>query len=81
MNFILFSEPSPDLFQLGIDKYRNNKEITLTLIKYNRALQLYKLNKGRKDIYIESNPNLLLLLPELNKLFQESKDHFHQKRI
>ena len=79
--FYSVHEPSPDLFQLGIEKYRNKKVITPNLFKIKRALQLYKLNKKRKTIYIESNPNLLLLLPELNKLFKNLKIIFIKREF
>lgn len=72
-DFYSVHEPSPDLFQLGIDKYRYNKEISLSTFKRNRALTLYKFNTSKKKIYIESNPNLLLLLTEINELFQNVK--------
>ena len=79
--FYSVHEPSPDLFQLGIEKYRNKKVITPNLLKIKRSLQLYKLNKDRKEIYIESNPNLLLLLPELNKLFKNLKIIFIKREF
>jgi len=71
--FYSVHEPSPDLFQLGIDKYRNKKTISLRELKRKRSLQLYKLNKSKRNIYIESNPNLLLLLPEINTIFKNVK--------
>jgi len=74
-------EPSPDLFQIGIDKYRSKKEISIKFLKINRALQLYKLNKSHKNVYIESNPNLILLLPELNSLFKNIKIIFIKREF
>ena len=79
--FYSVHEPSPDLFQLGIEKYRNKKEMTPNVLKIKRALQLYKLNKERKAIYIESNPYLMLLLPELNKLFKNLKIIFIKREF
>ena len=79
----LFSvhEPNPDLFHLGVEKYRKKINITLNIMKYKRSLQLYKLNKSSKNIYIESNPNLVLLLPEVNELFKNLKIIFIKRNF
>jgi hypothetical protein len=74
-------EPQPDLFHLGIEKYRLKKYISNGELKRKRVMQLIRLNRLKKNIYIESNPNLILLLPELNKLFKNLKIIFIKREF
>ncbi len=80
-DFYSVHEPSPDLFHLGIAKHRNNQNISISDLKKKRALQLFKLNKHNKEVYIECNPNLILLLPEVNKLFKNLKIIFIKREF
>lgn len=82
-NIYSVHEPSPDLFTIGINKYRLNinKENIIKLIKKARLKQLYRLNKNDINIYIESNPNLILLLSELNKIFKNLKIIFIKREF
>lgn len=68
-------EPKPDLFDVVIEKHRKRKELKQIIRSYKRAriLHFLKLEKSKQEIYIESNPNMLLLLPELNEIFEDLK--------
>jgi len=70
---IAYHEPAPDLFDLGVESIRKNftEKETANRIKQARAPLLKPLNKN--DIYVESNNNLVLLLPTVIKLFPKAK--------
>lgn len=70
-----FHEPKPDLFTLGVQKMRSNLSTGAIVkeIKSNRFRYLTQLRKKKLDIYIESNPFLSLLLPELRIAFPGCK--------
>lgn len=74
-NVLAFHEPAPDLYDIGIDKYRNKNKFfsSKSLLKIARFNQYKKLKKSESKIYIESNPNLSFLLAEIKEFFPESK--------
>lgn len=68
-------EPAPDLFHVGMNKYRKKKSVlgVKGSLKIGRYKEYKKLKKDKKNHYIESNPNLSLLLPEINRFFPNPK--------
>lgn len=68
-------EPQPDFFELSMNKIRDNwndKKIE-EYIKESREKYLIQLSKHRVKYYIESNPFLPLLLPNLKRVFKKAK--------
>lgn len=80
-DFLAVHEPTPDLFHLGVDSFRNQQAITQNQLAIHRARQLKQLNDSGKNIYIESNPNLILMLPELKKFFKNVKIIFMKRQF
>lgn len=74
-NVMSVHEPNPDLFSIGMQKYRSPSSIfgTKSLIKAARYGQYKDLKSKGKNIYIESNPNLAIIIPEIVELFPSSK--------
>lgn len=74
-NVMSVHEPNPDLFSIGMQKFRNPNSIfgTKSLIKVARYGQYKELKNTAKSIYIESNPNLAVLIPEIRELFPSPK--------
>jgi hypothetical protein len=74
-NVLALHEPAPDLFDVGMDKYRypNKFVSTKSQLKKARYSQYKKLIENNFKIYIESNPNLSFLLPEVKKIFPNAK--------
>lgn len=68
-------EPQPDLFDLGIQKYREGKssEACAAYILKERTPMLRSLCAQRTMTYIESNPFASLLLPELLAAYPKAK--------
>jgi hypothetical protein len=68
-------EPYPDLFNIGMGKFRGQNGLFTTQkkIKIARYKQHKKLNKKENEIYLESNPNLAFILPELRQIFPHAK--------
>ncbi len=76
-------EPQPDLFYLGVNRFRKNYSQFKTYIKlkWARAGYLSHLQKHNKKVYIESNPNLVLLLPAAKQLFPNLKIIFIKRDL
>lgn len=74
-NAIALHEPNPDAFDLGVALRRNTVDIKKALKIFNsdRYSILRTLKKEKKNIYIESNNNLVLLIPILKKVFPNMK--------
>lgn len=75
---IIYHEPVPDYFDLGVDKFRNKRSFNYLvryMIKSRGSLlfgkfTLIKRIFGLKIIYIESNPFLFPLIPEFISIFR-----------
>ena len=67
-NIISVHEPKPDLFNLSIEKYRFQKNISQKNIYSNRKEYV---EKGK--LYCESNPFISYLIPEINKTFPNAQ--------
>ena len=76
-------EPNPDLFDLSVEKFRGNKSILSfqKQLKINRYNQYQKTKEKENKIYLESNGNLSLLLPEVIELFEKPKIIFVTRDI
>ncbi|WP_158021879.1 sulfotransferase domain-containing protein [Flammeovirga pacifica] len=74
-NAIALHEPNPDAFDLGVALKRNlvDDKKALNIFKSDRYSILQTLKKEKKNIYIESNNNLVLLIPILKKVFPNMK--------
>lgn len=68
-------EPQPDLFDLGIEKYREKKSFSdiATFIFQKRDAYLRSFCAQRIKRYVECNPFLSLLLPETKSVFKKAK--------
>lgn len=68
-------EPRPDLFDLGIEKHRNNKPFkeTIKAIKKARIPFLRSYCHERTKTYVESNPFASFLLPEIQHVFKKTR--------
>lgn len=68
-------EPQPDFFDLSMNKIRNdwNDNKIEETIKESRQKYLIQLSKHRVKYYIESNPFIPFLLPNIKNVFKKSK--------
>ncbi|GAA4847827.1 sulfotransferase family protein [Algivirga pacifica] len=68
-------EPKPDFFDIGMSKIREGM-LTEEVVDKVRALRLDQINKminAKKSYYIESNPHLAYIIPELKKAYPKAK--------
>lgn len=70
---IAYHEPAPDLFDLGVDSVRKKKSERKIFNCLKRARFPLIRSLGKNTIYVESNNNLVLLLPTLIKAFPKAK--------
>jgi hypothetical protein len=68
-------QPEPDMFDLGLEKVRGKapERVIREKMLLNRQEQLRLINERRKSYYLESNPYLSLLIPELIAEFPHAK--------
>jgi hypothetical protein len=67
---LCFHEPQPDLFEIGMSKYRSaGKNQIPELLRFQRLEQLGTFRKEKKSLYVESNPNAFCLVPEIRQAF------------
>ena len=74
-NIQCIHEPSPDLFDLAIDKIRNGKKQNELISELRKARLNYLQNAVNNDKthYIESNNNAAFLLTEIEKTFSNTR--------
>lgn len=75
---IVFHEPSPDFFDLGVKKVRFNESsgiIRKTIIhQRGKLINAERVNRGLKnELYVESNPFLFPILNEFSSVFKTIK--------
>ncbi len=64
-------EPRPDLFETGVALHRGklSEERAIRTLRKSRLPMLIETKKRGKALYMESNPNASLLLPQIKKAF------------
>ena len=83
-SYPVFHEPKPDLFDLSIEKIRNNASeefITKQILLYRRRLflgfytfrELLKILLFRRSVYVESNPFIFPIIREFSSNFKSTK--------
>jgi len=82
-NVLSVHEPYPDLFDISMRGIRKNwkEQKKLSKVKSARNRQLLQIYRSQNLFYIESNPNLILLIPEIRKIFEDLKILFITRNI
>ena len=80
---LAFHEPDPDLFDVGISGIRrhDSNEALVRQVRLCRSRQAQRLRNVDASCYVEANPNLVMLLPALEKAFNGPKIAFLTRDI